>query len=130
MSRLLALVAALALASPASGVGLGPLRKEGITDGPRKGFYLTVINPYPQAETFILDPLAESDETPTARVVVIPARVRIAAGGNRTVLAMARDLAPGETYAFRVCAQRPPQPMEMVQARVCSTLRARRIARP
>ena len=124
-----ALAAALLVAAPAVAVGLGPLSREGVTDGPRKGFHLTVINPYPRGETFVLTPLATDGERPAGRVVILPARVQVAAGGQRQVLAIATDLAPGETYAFRVCAERPPQPQEMVHARVCSTLRARRIAR-
>ena len=43
----LTLMMALLGTTPAAAVGLGPLAKEGITDSDRKGFYLTVINPYP-----------------------------------------------------------------------------------
>ena len=119
----------LLAAAPALAVGLGPLSKEGITDSDRKGFYLTVINPYPHAQTFMLSPLDPVAETPAPRVVVIPARVTIGGGGNRKVLVVASDLTPGERYAFRVCAEMPPQPMEIIHARVCSKLAARRLAR-
>ena len=38
-------VLALGLAAPALAVGLGPLSKEGSISGPRKAFYLTIVNP-------------------------------------------------------------------------------------
>ena len=115
--------------APAVAVGLGPLSKEGITDSDRKGFYLTVINPYPQAKTFVLTPLDTVAETPAPRVTIIPARVVIGGGANRKVLVIASALTPGERFVFRVCAEQPPQPTEIIHARVCSKLTARRIAR-
>ena len=117
------------VAAPALAVGLGPLAKEGVTDSGRKGFYLTLINPYPRAETFMLTPLDVGSETIAPRVVIIPARTIVGGGRNRKVLVIASDLSPGEKYAFRVCAEMPPKPMETIHARVCSTLTARRIAR-
>ena len=117
------------IAAPALAVGLGPMSKEGVTDSDRKGFYLTLINPYPQAETFMLTPLDLASETVAPRVIIIPARTMVGGGRNRKVLVIASDLSPGERYAFRVCAEMPPKPMETIHARVCSTLTARRIAR-
>lgn len=123
------LLMSLLAAAPAMAVGLGPLSKEGITDSDRKGFYLTVINPYPHSETFMLTPLDVGAETVAPRVTIIPSRVAIGGGGNRKILVVATDLAPGERYAFRVCAEMPPKPLETIHARVCSKLTARRIAR-
>lgn len=121
---------ALIAAAPALAVGLGPLAKEGITDSDRKGFYLTVINPYPRSESFILTPLDATVEAPAPRVTAIPSRMTIGGGRNRKVLVIASGLTPRERYTFRVCAERPPLPSETIHARVCSTLTARRVDRP
>ncbi|MEO8141994.1 MAG: hypothetical protein ABI617_04990 [Sphingomicrobium sp.] len=120
----------LLVAAPAVAVGLGPLTKEGITDSDRKGFYLTVINPYATAETFTLTPLDADAEAPAPRVTTIPARLVLGGGRNRKVLVVASSLVRGERYTFRVCAERPPLPTETIHARVCSKLTARRIDRP
>ena len=128
--RRLAPLLGLIVAAPAVAVGLGPLAKEGITDSDRKGFYLTVINPYPQSETFTLTPLDATAETPAPRVTAIPSRMTIGGGRNRNVLVVASGLVPQERYTFRVCAERPPLPTETIHARVCSTLTARRVDRP
>ena len=59
------LLALAALASaPAFAVGLGPLAKSGVTDTDRKGFYLTLINPYPTATAFHAYAIGPQDETP------------------------------------------------------------------
>lgn len=130
ISRLSSMVVVLLATAPAAAVGLGPLTKEGITDSDRKGFYLTVINPYPHAETFTLAPLDVSAEAPAPRVSVFPARVIVGGGRNRKVLVVASSLARGERYTFRICAQRPPLPTETIHARVCSKLTARRVDLP
>lgn len=123
------LSAALALvATPALGVGLGPLLRTGVTDGPGKAFFLEVSNPYARVETFELSPLAMDSELPAGRVRVVPAQVLLAPGGRRRVIVIARPLLPGETYTFRVCAERPVRPEETFHARVCSKLAARRLA--
>lgn len=126
MIRLMAMAVAAA-ATPALAVGLGPLAKSGVTDGPRKGFYLTVINPYRQVETYTLTALATDSEREAARVAIFPAKVAIGGGGTRKVLVVADGLTPGETYQFRVCAEKPPVLTETVHARVCSKLSARRV---
>ena len=120
----------LFIAAPAVAVGLGPLAKEGVTDSDLKGFYLTVINPYPRSETFTLTPLDATVEAPAPRVTAIPSRMTIGGGRNRKVLVVASGLVPRERYTFRVCAERPPLPTETIHARVCSTLTARRVDRP
>jgi P pilus assembly chaperone PapD len=127
------LIAALgvALAVPAAGVGLGPLSREGVTDGPAKGFYLTVSNPYAEPRNFRAYPMAEDDAaeaTATLPVDIRPARFRLAAGGQRRILVIAQGLVPGETRRFRVCAELAQQE-GMIHARVCSKLAARRLAR-
>jgi hypothetical protein len=127
MNRLLAMIA-LSLSASASAVGLGPLAKQGITDGPGKAFYLTLINPYPKTERFTIDSHNVGNESPADRITIFPADTVVAANGQRQLLVIARDLAPGETRIFRVCAQRPPRAQETVHARVCSTLTARRLA--
>lgn len=128
MIRRLALFAAVTVgASSAMAVGLGPLEKSGLTDGSGKAFYLTLINPYASAERFSAEPLALTDERPAPRVIIFPAEAVVAPNRSRQLLVIVRDLAPGETYKFRVCAQRPPRPEETVHARVCSKLTARRL---
>ena len=123
-----ALIAMLTLGGgSALAVGLGPLEKSGMTDGAGKAFYLTLINPYPHAERFTLEPHALLDEQPAPRVVIFPDDATVAAGGRRQVLVIVRRIEPGETYIFRVCAQRPPRPEETIHARVCSKLTARRL---
>lgn len=132
--RAIRLIAALiAFAIPLFGghvfaVGLGPLKNQGITGSDRKGFYLTLMNPYRKVESFHLYPIALADDTPEPRVKILPAETRLAPEGRRRILVVAKDLAPGETRSFRVCAERTAQPGEViVHARVCSKLTARRI---
>jgi hypothetical protein len=122
--------AALALvfaAAPAAGVGLGPLAKAGITDGPRKAFYLTLINPYSTATTFRAYAVGESDEAAQLRVTIFPGEVTLGGNANRRLLVIADDLAAGEIYAFRVCAERAETSEGLIHARVCSHLTARRL---
>ncbi|HEY6917099.1 MAG TPA: hypothetical protein VI381_05600 [Allosphingosinicella sp.] len=108
---------------------MGPLKKEGITDGPRKGFYLTVINPYPGAETFRAYAVGVADEMAQPRVHILPgATISIGGKQSRRILIVADDLQPGETYAFRVCAAKAEVMEGMIHARVCSKLSARRVA--
>lgn len=126
IARLAGAVLALA-AAPAFGVGLGPLAKAGITDGPQKGFYLTLINPYPVATRFQAYAIGTEDERPQARVVILPAEATLGGNTNRRLLVVANDLAPGETYEFRVCAERVEAQQGNVHARVCSHLTARRL---
>lgn len=118
----------LALASPVLAVGLGPLLRSGITDGPGKAFFLDVSNSEPQVQNLVLTPLALDSELPAARVHVVPKSILLAPGGHRRVIVIARLLSPGESYSFRVCAERPVRPEETFHARVCSKLTARRIA--
>jgi hypothetical protein len=125
-----ALFAALALAGPLGAVGLGPLREEGIIDGPRKGFGLTLYNPYQDPVEFRAYAVGadDTDETPQLRVTVVPDHITLGALQSRRLLVIANDLAVGETYRFRLCAERqlPPSGI-MINARVCSKLSARRI---
>ena len=121
------MIATMFGAGSALAVGLGPLDKSGVTDGPAKAFYLTLINPYPRAERFTVEPLGAFDEAPAPRVIIFPADPTVAPNRSRQLLVIVRQLAPGETYMFRVCAQRPPRPEETVHARVCSKLTARRL---
>lgn len=127
---LLTLGALAAAATPAGAVGLGPLVNQGIIDGPRKAFYLTLLNPYRQPVEFIAYPagLADDDPAPT-RVAVFPNDVTLGSERSRKLLVIASDLAVGESFTFRVCAERktPPQGIE-IHARVCSKLTARRVA--
>ncbi|QPQ55271.1 hypothetical protein IC614_01235 [Allosphingosinicella flava] len=123
------LAALMAAAAPAFAVGMGPLAKSGLTDGPRKAFYLTVINPYPAAASFKAYAVGVDDEEVQSRVRILPeATIRIGAKQNRRILVVADDLEPGETFAFRVCAAKAEMVEGMVHARVCSKLSARRIA--
>lgn len=115
------------LPGSALAVGLGPLEKSGLTDGAAKAFYLTLINPYPRTERFTVEPLALLDESRATRVIIFPAEAAVAPNRSRQLLVIVRQLTLGETYIFRVCAQRPPRPEESVHARVCSKLTARRL---
>lgn len=129
MRKRLACLALAALATaPALAVGLGPLTLQGVIDGPREGFSLDLYNPYHEMTEFVLYPVAMGDETAQPRVTVLPAEVAVGAERNRRVLVIADDLAVGETYQFRVCAQRKMPPAGvMINARVCSKITARRV---
>lgn len=127
MHRLPLLAIAL-IATPAFAVGLGPLKKEGVTGGSAKGFWLTVSNERRQPQTIILSARSATAEALEERVVVIPDRLLVGPERTRRVLVMARSLQPDERYTFRVCAEAPPEPKETIHARVCSKLTARRIA--
>ncbi len=133
MRRRIAPIAALALASPAFAVGLAPLSKEGLTAGPSKAFYLTVINPYAEARTFHIyrdpgaAPAATLDQA-EEDIAILPTDVTIKPGGQRRIMVVLRNLAPGETRTARVCAQLAQQE-GIIHARVCSKLGARRLAR-
>ena len=116
------------IATPALAVGLGPLTVQGIIDGPREGFSLDLYNPYPEAVAFVLYPVGIDDETAQDRVSIMPSEAQLGGGRSRRILVVASDLAIGESYRFRVCAQRrtPPEGVT-INARVCSKLTARRV---
>lgn len=125
---LLALVLAVQ-AGAAAAVGLGPLRHEGVTASERKGFYLTLSNPYPDAQRFRLAAIGWDDEIAQPRVLLPVATPRLGGGSQRRLLVVATGLRPGETMSFRVCAERDdPQAKELIHARVCAKLVARRLA--
>ena len=125
--------AALALAlvagavSPALAVGLGPLSKSGITDGPAKAFYLTLYNPYKARTAFDVYAIGSADEAPQARVRFPVRSFALRAESGRRFVVIADGLAPGESYAFRVCAEKADDKEEPIHARVCSRITARRI---
>ncbi len=127
--RLPLIIPALALvAAPSGAVGLGPLTKEGSIAGPRKAFYLTVVNPEARSMTYVSNAIGFDDEQAVGRVAIFPASIQLGAYQNRQILVIASDLQPGETFRFRVCAERA-QPPEgtTIHARVCSKLTARRL---
>lgn len=131
-AELIRRAAALALATgaavPAMAVGLGPLVIEGTVAGPRKAFYLTILNPYPDATTFVLSARGRDDEGDPGDVRIHPARLTLAAGSDRRVIVVADNLEPGPTRWFRVCAERAVDPEgSPIHARVCSRLGARRV---
>jgi hypothetical protein len=122
-----ALVLALASA-PAAAVGLGPLKNQGVTASDRKGFYLTLINPYPAQQRFRLYSVEWDSEAPVPRVRIPLANTALGAKSQRRILIIDTGLAPGETHRFRVCAERvEPAGEAMIHARVCSKLTARRL---
>ena len=128
MRRALAVAAsACAVAVPAGAVGLGPLRHSGDTLSERKGFYLTLINPYPAAERFRLYAIGWDSEAPAAEVRIPVAEPRLGPSSRRRVLVVATGLEPGENRRFRVCAERAKPEEGMIHARVCSKLVARRV---
>lgn len=117
-----------ALISPAGAVGFGPLALEGATKSDRKGFYLTLINPYPTTETFQIHSIGFASEDPEKRVSIPIRHLTLGPNLQRRLLVVATRLAPGEEYKFRVCAERFDPKMEaLVNARVCSKLIARRV---
>jgi len=126
----IAALAALVIATPVAAVGLGPLKEDGVIDGPRKGFNLTLYNPYQEAATFRAYAVGaeDGDETPQLRVAIFPQEAMLGAQQMRRILVIAEDLQPGETYHFRLCAERTTQSTGVnIHARVCSKLSARRI---
>ena len=118
----------LAAAAPAPAVGLGPLRLEGVIDGPREGFMLDLYNPYQETAAFELYAIGLDDETPQPRVTILPAEAPLGAERSRKVLVVVDELQVGETYRFRVCAQRKmPGDGLRINARVCSKISSRRV---
>ena len=128
--RVAAAILAAAATGPAVAVGLAPLSREGVSDGPEKGFFLTVINPYAEPRNFRAYPIGWDDDAidTVAAVDIRPAQFRIAAGKQRRILVVAGDLTPGELRRFRVCAELAQQEGP-INARVCSKIAARRLAR-
>lgn len=123
-----ALIAAASFSS-AGAVGLGPLTNAGITQSDRKGFYLTLINPYPAQERFRLYSVEWDSEEPVARVRIPISKPLLGPKAQRRILVIDTGLVPGEKHRFRVCAERmEPLGKELVHARVCSKLTARRVA--
>ena len=123
-----ALVATL-FCLPAGAVGLGPLTHSGVTSSEKKGFYLTLINPYSRRTRFRLYGIAWDDEKPDMRVAIPLSTPILAPKSQRRVLVIATRLAPGEVHTFRVCAERiEAQEEAMIHARICSKLTARRIS--
>lgn len=121
-----ALLAAIGLA-PAGAVGLGPLTHDGATASDRKGFYLTLINPYATQEKFRLYTVGWEDEAPVGRVKIPMSSVVLGPKSQRRLLVIDTGLVPGEVHRFRVCAERAqPNEKAMIHARVCSKLVARR----
>lgn len=125
---LLPALATIAMAAPAAAVGLGPLVKSGVTDGPRKAFYLTLFNPYPDRQAFTVYAVGPDSEDAQARVQLPGGPVPMRGRSSRKFIVVATALAPGETYTFRVCAEKLLDKDEPIHARVCSRLTARRIA--
>ena len=117
------------VASPAKSVGLGPLTASGLTDSERKGFYLTLINPYPEPVRFRVYGIEWDSDAPVGRVVIPLNRPVLGSNSRRRLLVIDTDLARGEEHRFRVCAERAdPAEEGFVHARVCSKLIARRLA--
>lgn len=125
------IAAALAVAASAQAghaVGLGPLVDEGVTRTDRKGFYLTLINPYDRSERFRLYGVGWDNEVPDADVAIPASEVAVPAKSQRRVLVVSTNMEPGEEHRFRVCAEKASNDEELViHARVCSKLTARRI---
>ena len=123
------MLALVAVVTPATAVGLGPLAASGVTRSERKGFYLVLINPFPRAERFRLYSSEADNERPVARVLIPVATPMLAAYSQRRILVIDTGLKPGEEHKFRVCAERADRSQEgMIHARVCSKLVARRLA--
>lgn len=127
-TALLVVLAAGLVAGRATAVGLGPLLHQGVTASERKGFYLTLTNPYPSAQRFHLEAVGWEDEAAQPRVILPVSTPRLGGGSQRRLLVVATGLTPGETLSFRVCAERhDPQSKELIHARVCAKLVAHRL---
>jgi len=114
--------------SAAGAVGLGPLTLSGVTRTDRKGFYLTLINPYPAQERFRIYSIEPDNDRPVARVRIPVSTPRLGPLAQRQILVVDTGLIPGEEHRFRVCAERiTPAGEELIHARVCSRITARRI---
>ena len=122
----LAVCAALACPRAALAVGLGPILKQGVTDGPAKAFYLTLINPLPKARSFIAYALEANKEISQPRVEIFPRVTKVGGGSKLKILVIARQIQPNESFTFRVCAEQQIQ-KGVIHARVCSKLTARRV---
>lgn len=123
-----ALVAAIAVSS-AGAVGLGPLRLEGVTRTDRKGFYLTLINPYRVQERFRVYSIETDSENAVPRVLIPISTLLLGGQAQRRILVVDSGLRRGEVHQFRVCAERVQSPgKDLVHARVCSKVTARRLA--
>lgn len=125
-SRILAAGLCALAAWPALAVGLGPLTRSGLADGPDKGFWLTLINSDPQVRTFKLSAL-DAEWQPVGAVEFMPAAPVLGPGRQRRVLVLIRGLQPGETRTVRACAENLLQEGP-VHARVCSKLVVRRVS--
>lgn len=125
---MIGLFALMAASGAIGGVGLGPLDKSGLTPSSAKAFYVTITNPAIRAASFQLASLNIDDDFRPSRVIVFPERLILAPQKSRRILVIARDLAPGESYSFRVCAEPAGDQQEIIHARVCSKLHARRLA--
>lgn len=124
-----ALLIAVAAGSTAGAVGLGPLSNSGVTNSDRKGFYLTLINPYPTQTSFRLYSVEWDSESPVARVRIPIDQPVLGPKSQRRLLVIDTGLVAGEEHRFRVCAERAqPAGEGIINARVCSKLIARRVA--
>jgi len=122
-----ALLAATAF-SAAGAVGFGPLSLSGVTRTERKGFYLTLINPYPVQERFRIYSIEPENDKAVARVRIPVSTPRLGPFAQRRILVVDTGLIPGEEHKFRVCAERVrPAGEELIHARVCSKITARRL---
>lgn len=122
-----ALILAAVGAAPAGAVGLGPLVADGATLSDRKGFYLTLINPYSSATRFRLYSVGIDNEAPVARVMIPAKSAVLGPKSQGRVLVIDTGLMPGEIHHFRVCAERvEPVGKALIHARVCAKLTARR----
>jgi hypothetical protein len=90
-----ALVAAIAVSS-AGAVGLGPLRLEGVTRTDRKGFYLTLINPYRVQERFRVYSIETDSENAVPRVRIPISTLLLGGQAQRRILVVDSDLGVGK----------------------------------
>ncbi|MGB3723039.1 MAG: hypothetical protein WA979_09500 [Pacificimonas sp.] len=94
----------------------------------KKGFYLTVINPYDLPQRFAIRALDWQNEKEIANVQIHPNNAVVRANGKRRVLVIFTDLPRGEETRARICAQLDRNPEGVaIEARVCSKLTARRM---
>lgn len=119
-------LAAVCCAAPALAVGMTPLHKEGLTGSSKKAFYLTVMNPYKSTREYRA--YVSGEPADAVGITILPERMVIKSGGQRRVMVIINDLEPGQSRETHVCAELAKNE-GMINARVCSTLLARRVAR-
>ena len=120
------LIAVIFLAGTAFAQGLTPMKREGVTAGPAKAFYVAVRNPYDRPMSFSITPVETDFETLASRAKARPHRVRLGAQKTRRVILLFEIPQNAKERTIALCVQ-PEEPLGSVVTRVCGTYTARRV---